>query len=88
MPQSIPGSHNLHGRKETHASSDVTSLWPNALRFAHPKTAVPFDWLENEAFTLVDAVTDALCFLLARKVPCICLILASYSPHIVKYKPV
>ena len=41
-------------------STGVTEMWPNALRFSHPKTPLSTDWVEHEGFVVLDSVLDAL----------------------------
>ena len=42
-------------------SSGLTDIWPNCYRFAHPKSGeLPLDFVEHEAFSMVDAVVDGL----------------------------
>ena len=38
----------------------IEHLWPNAMRFAHPKADVSTDWIVHEAFGVLDTTLDSL----------------------------
>ncbi|CAE7196317.1 unnamed protein product [Symbiodinium sp. CCMP2592] len=44
-------------------------MWPNAMRFAHPKSSLPTDWIEHEGFSVLDSVLESLRYVVVNQVP-------------------
>ena len=61
----------------------IEHLWPNAMRFAHPKADVSTDWIVHEAFGVLDTTLDSLTHLarMAHMRDFICLHVLTHAAH-------